>query len=59
MILSLTAFILRIAVLVVFTFAFVVLYEHGPSRFFDGAREEAARLTSLIDQTSATPAPKQ
>ncbi|MDX2080310.1 MAG: hypothetical protein SFU53_05955 [Terrimicrobiaceae bacterium] len=54
MILSLVAFGLRITLLAVFTFAFVVLYEHGPAEFLNGAATEWQALTK-----SLTGAPKE
>ncbi len=44
MIPSLFALIIRIAVLAVFTFAFVVLYENGPENYVEGAKKEWATL---------------
>lgn len=55
MILSLLAFALRIAFLAVFTFAFVVLYEHGPSGFVDGAAKEWNALVGGSSTSEKSP----
>ncbi|MFZ0708435.1 MAG: hypothetical protein WAM53_00190 [Terrimicrobiaceae bacterium] len=50
----------RLALLAIFTFGFVVLFEHGPEKFGDGAKTEwkAFRLfvgSALSGQESAVP----
>lgn len=45
----------RLAVLAAFTFAFVVLLEHGPGGFSEGAKTEWQILTGA--KKSAPPAP--
>jgi|SoimicmetaTmtLAA_FD_contig_31_8821831_length_584_multi_2_in_0_out_0_2 hypothetical protein len=50
----------RLALLAIFTFGFVVLFEHGPAKFGDGAKTEwkALRLfvgSALSGQESAAP----
>lgn len=49
MITSIIAFLLRLFFLAVFTFAFVVLFEHGPSGFVAGIPVE---WNSLVDFVS-------
>jgi len=63
-------FVFRLALLAAFTFGFVVLFEHGPAKFSEGARTEwsaflyiAGSLLSKQEgaraaaQPAATPAP--
>jgi hypothetical protein len=45
---TLLSFVLRLVVLAVFTFGFVVLFEHGPARFSDGAKTEWNALLFFI-----------
>lgn len=52
---SLLALALRLIFLAIFTFGFVVLYEHGPSGFAQGAPKEWQSLVSFV--TSATSKP--
>ena len=68
----LLSFLVRLALLAVFTFGFVVLFEHGPAKFYEGAKtewnvllffagtvlskQESARPSATAD-TAATPAP--
>jgi hypothetical protein len=58
---GLFAFVLRAALLAGFTFAFVVLFEHGPKDFVAGVPVEAKHLEefamSLTKGASAGPAP--
>ena len=49
MITSLIAFLLRLVFIAVFAFAFVVLFEHGPSGFVAGIPVE---WNSLVDFVS-------
>jgi hypothetical protein len=61
--------IFRLALLAAFTFAFVVLFEHGPSRFSDGIKTEWDSLLLFVGsvllkhdkaqpaQPATTPAP--
>lgn len=55
MITSLIAFIARIAFLAAFTFAFVVLFEHGPTGFVDGASKEWQTVMSFVQGTPNAP----
>jgi len=55
MITSLIAFAARIAFLAAFTFAFVVLFEYGPTGFVDGASKEWQTLTSFVQGTAKAP----
>lgn len=48
---SLIAFLLRLVLLIGFTFAFIVLYEHGPSGFVSGLSTEARRLMADFTQS--------
>ncbi len=54
--------LLRLALLAVFTFGFVVLFEHGPSEFSEGARAEWKALLlfggSLVFKRNDAPPPK-
>jgi hypothetical protein len=45
---SLLASILRFTLFAVFTFAFVVLFEHGPEDFVPGAKTEWAKFVGFI-----------
>lgn len=50
----------RLALLAIFTFGFVVLFEHGPEKFGEGARTEWKALllfvgSALSGQESAVP----
>ncbi|HEY5812445.1 MAG TPA: hypothetical protein VIT23_07315 [Terrimicrobiaceae bacterium] len=44
---SLLSLLFRLVLLAVFTFAFVVLFEHGPAKFSDGAKREWNALLSF------------
>jgi hypothetical protein len=68
----LLSFVVRLALLAALTFGFVVLFEHGPAKFSEGAktewgallffvgtvlsRQESTRMPETAD-TAATPAP--
>ena len=67
---SLLSLVLRLVLLAVFTFGFVVLYEHGPAKFSEGAKTEWDALLFFVGsvlfkpekspasaQPTATPAP--
>jgi len=69
---TLLSFVLRLVLLAVFTFGFVVLFEHGSAKFFDGAKTEWNALLFFVGsvlsrqenapppaatQPGATPAP--
>ena len=70
----LLSFVVRLALHAALTFGFVVLFEHGPFKFSEGAktewgallffvgtvlsRQESARTPATAD-TAATPAPTQ
>ena len=49
---TLLALLLRLVLLLVFTFGFVVLYEHGPAGFATGLATEAGKL--VTDFTKGT-----
>jgi len=55
MITSLIALVAHIAFFAVFTFAFVVLFEYGPTGFVDGASKEWQTLTSFVQGTPNAP----
>ena len=57
----LLSFVVRLVLLAVFTFGFVVFFEHGPAKFSEGAKTEWNALlffvgTVLSKQESAPPA---
>lgn len=69
---TLLSVVLRLVLLAVFTFGFVVLFEHGPAKFSDGAKTEWNALLFFVGsvlsrqenapppaatQPGATPAP--
>jgi hypothetical protein len=68
---TLLSFVLRLVLLAVFTFGFVVLFEHGPAKFSDGVKTEWNALLFFVGsvlsrqekappattQPAATPAP--
>lgn len=54
---SLLALLFRIALLAVFTFGFVVLYEHGTSDFAQGAATEWKSLTEFVNSQTSAKAP--
>jgi len=65
---TLLAFALRLALLAVFTFLFVALYEHGPMGFSSGVKAEWSALRAfakreqtpppdVVEVPSATPSP--
>ncbi len=57
MITSLLALLLRFALLAVFTFAFVVLFEHGPSNYLSSAQTEWKHLVEAVNSaTQSAPA---
>ncbi len=53
-------FAFRLILLAVFTFGFVVLFEHGPAKFSDGAKTEWNALLyfvgSALSRQESTPA---
>ena len=68
----LLSFVVRLVLLAVFTFGFVVLFEHGPAKFSDGAKTEwnaflffvgtvlskqESALPPATPETAATPTP--
>lgn len=50
MISSILALLIRFILLAAFTFGFVVLFEHGPGGFVDGAATEWRALVGTIEQ---------
>jgi hypothetical protein len=54
------AFVSRLVLLVLFTFGFVVLFQHGPDKFPDGAKKEWNALVvfvgSMLSRQQSTPA---
>jgi hypothetical protein len=56
---SLLSGVFRLALLAAFTFAFVVLFEHGPSRFSEGVKTEwnalALFVGSVLSKRDKTP----
>jgi len=54
------AFVSRLVLLVLFTFGFVVLFQHGPDKFPDGAKKEWNALVvfvgSMLSRQQNTPA---
>ena len=48
---TLLAWLLRIFLLAAFTFAFVVLFEHGPAKFPENAATEANRLLASVRES--------
>ena len=52
MILSIVTILIRFALLAVFTFAFVVLFEHGPNDFVESAKTEWQALTVAVEKLS-------
>lgn len=57
MIVSLLALILRFALLAVLTFAFVVLFEHGPTDYLTAAQSEWKVLVESLSAPAPAPAP--
>lgn len=54
---TLLALLIRLAVLAVFTFGFVVLFEHGPKNYVAHAQSELETLENLVTgQSEANPA---
>ena len=45
---TLLSIVLRLVLLAVFTFGFVVLFEHGPAKFSDGAKTEWNALLFFV-----------
>ena len=45
---TLLSVVLRLVLLAVFTFGFVVLFEHGPAKFSDGAKTEWNALLFFV-----------
>jgi hypothetical protein len=45
---ALLSVVLRLVLLAVFTFGFVVLFEHGPAKFSDGAKTEWNALLFFV-----------
>lgn len=54
---TILAFLIRLALFAAFTFAFVVLYQHGPSGFVQGVPVEWNRLQSVLRKDAGDPAP--
>lgn len=55
---GLLAMLVRIILLAVFTFGFVVLYEHGPAGFGQGVSQEWQALVGFVsEKTSQAPTP--
>jgi hypothetical protein len=54
---SLLALLFRVVLLAVFTFGFVVLYEHGTSDFAQGAATEWKSLTEFVTSQGSAKAP--
>jgi hypothetical protein len=59
----LLSFVIRVILLAVFTFGFVVLFEHGPARFSEGAKAEWNALLFFVGsvlsrEESALPRPR-
>jgi hypothetical protein len=55
---TLLALLLRLALLAVFTFGFVVLYEHGPADFSASAKKEWSALREFAaSQKASDPVP--
>ncbi len=52
---TLIIFLFRLGVFAVLTFGFVVLYEHGPSGFVNGASTEWNHLTKYIEEARSSP----
>jgi hypothetical protein len=54
------ALVSRLVLLVLFTFGFVVLFQHGPDKFPDGAKKEWNALVvfvgSVLSRQKSTPA---
>jgi hypothetical protein len=44
----LLSFVFRLVLLAVFTFGFVVLFEHGPAKFSEGAKTEWSALLYFV-----------
>jgi len=55
---SLLSLFIRLAILAVFTFLFVVLYEHGPENYLANVRKDFAHLKDSLAAT-ASPADKK
>jgi hypothetical protein len=56
MITSLLAFTIRLALVAAMTFGFVVLFEHGPSNYLEGAQAEFSKLMEFVNPpVSAAP----
>jgi hypothetical protein len=58
---TLLSVVLRLVLLAVFTFGFVVLFEHGPAKFSDGAKTEWNALLffvgSVLSRQENAPSP--
>ena len=54
---SLILFLLRVAVIAVMTFFFVVLFEHGPSDYLGNVRKDFAALVSALSSYTAASKP--
>lgn len=52
---TLLAFALRLALLAVFTFLFVALYEHGPADFSSGVKAEWSALRTFAKREQTPP----
>jgi len=52
---TLLALVLRLALLAVFTFLFVALYEHGPADYFSSVKTEWSALRAFAKQEQTPP----
>jgi hypothetical protein len=51
---SLLSFVFQLALLTLLTFSFVVLFEHGPQKFVEGAKTEWDALLLFVGSTVST-----
>jgi len=58
MILSTVYLIFRLSLLAVFTFLFVVLYEHGPQNYLENLQRDAMAVVKQASQQAPPPAAK-
>lgn len=58
MILSTVYLIFRLSLLTVFTFLFVVLYEHGPENYLENLQRDAMALAKQAPHQDPPPAAK-
>jgi hypothetical protein len=54
---GLASLLYQLVLLAVATFAFLVLFQHGPDDFAQHAQEELAWVKSLVGRKDAAPAP--